>query len=83
MNFFRRAESGLFASASLGAHLARGAIAAALLAWAIPNQGAHPVASLAVGIAALIAVRGCPICWTVGLIETIAQRIAAARTEQI
>jgi hypothetical protein len=57
----------------MGAHLMRGAVAAALLAWAIVQQTAHPWLSLGAGIAALVALRGCPMCWTVGLVETLSQ----------
>lgn len=63
----------MFASAFLGAHLMRGAAAAALLAWAIVHQTAHPWLSLGAGVAALVALRGCPMCWTVGLVETLSQ----------
>ena len=61
----------MFASAFLGAHLLRGAAAAALLAWAIVHQTAHPWLSLGAGVAALVALRGCPMCWTVGLVATL------------
>jgi hypothetical protein len=43
----------MFGSAFLGAHLMRGAAAAALLAWAIVHQTAHPWLSLGAGVAAL------------------------------
>ena len=63
----------MFGGAFLGAHLMRGAAAAALLAWAIVQQTAHPWLSLGAGVAALVALRGCPMCWTVGLVETLSQ----------
>jgi hypothetical protein len=69
MNYFRGV--GVFGSAFLVAHLMRGAAAAALLAWAIVDQTAHPWLSLGAGVAALVALRGCPMCWTVGLVETL------------
>jgi hypothetical protein len=71
MNYFRGA--GMFGSAFLGAHVMRGAAAAALLVWAIVHQTAHPWLSFGAGVAALAALRGCPICWTVGLVETLSQ----------
>jgi hypothetical protein len=71
MNYLRGV--GMFGSAFLGAHLMRGAAAAALLAWAIVHQTAHPWLSLGAGVAALVALRGCPMCWTVGLVETLSQ----------
>ena len=71
MNYFRGV--GMFGSAFVGAHLMRGAAAAALLAWAIAHHIAHPWLSLVAGVAALVALRGCPMCWTVGLVETLSQ----------
>lgn len=71
MNYFRKA--GMFGSAFLGAHLMRGATAAVLLAWAIVHQTTHPWLSLAAGVAALVALRGCPMCWAVGLVETLSK----------
>ena len=71
MNYFRGV--GMFGSAFLGAHLMRGAAAAALLACAIVHQTAHPWLSLGAGVAALVALRGCPMCWTMGLVETLSQ----------
>jgi hypothetical protein len=71
MTYFRRV--GMFGSTFLSAHLMRGAAAAALLAWAIVHQTAHPWLSLGAGVAALVALRGCPMCWAVGLVETLAR----------
>ena len=61
----------MFGSAFLGAHLMRGAAAAGLLAWAIVHQTTHPWLSVGAGVAALVALRGCPMCWTMGLVETL------------
>ena len=73
MSFFAPSQGGLFGSAHLGAHLLRGATAAALVYWAVTHQEAHPVGSLLAGLGALVALRGCPMCWTLGLIETLAE----------
>lgn len=73
MTLFKRSTSGLFASASLAGHLLRGAIAIALLFWAFRHQ-TQTTLSLMAAVGALIAFRGCPICWTVGLIETLMQK---------
>ena len=80
MNYLR--GIGMFGSAFLGAHLMRGAVAAALLAWAIVHQTAHPWLSLGAGVAALVALRGCPTCWTVGLVETLSQGRCGPTTER-
>ncbi|MER8041772.1 hypothetical protein [Streptomyces sp. NPDC094032] len=62
-----------FASASLPRHLARGAIGFGLIVGsiaAVPVVG--PVALLAAPLA-LIAFRGCPTCWAVGLAQTVSR----------
>ena len=38
------------------------------------KQHLHPVASLLAGLLALVVMRGCQVCWTIGLAETIRQR---------
>jgi hypothetical protein len=73
VNYFRRAECGVFASRSITAHIIRGAVAATLLTWAWLHQSANPLLAGVAFVAALVAMRGCPTCWTLGLFETIAQ----------
>ena len=72
--------SGLFATQTLTGHVIRGAVALALLFLAIEQQHLHPVASLFAGLLALAAMRGCPVCWTIGLVETIRQRHGVTRS---
>lgn len=67
-----------FASSSVPRHLARGALglAAVVLALALlPRLGAVSLLLLA---PAGVALRGCPTCWTLGLLQTLAARDAAA-----
>ena len=66
----RLSEGSVFASRRLTAHLARGLAAALFITGAIVFQQAHPWVSLAAGVTALVALRGCPVCWSIGLIET-------------
>lgn len=73
--FWRRAECGVFASRSVVAHLLRGVIAATLLASFFANYAAHPVFAVIAGAVAVFVMRGCPMCWTIGLFETIAGRM--------
>ena len=75
-----KSPSGLFATQTLTGHVIRGAVAFALLYLAIGQQYAYPVASLLAGLLALVTMRGCPVCWTIGLVETIRQRHWAARS---
>jgi hypothetical protein len=58
--------------------LLRGVAALALLYFAVNQQHIQPGASLFAGLLALVAMRGCPVCWTVGLLETIHQHRKAA-----
>ncbi|MFF7814451.1 hypothetical protein ACFZCF_21420 [Streptomyces sp. NPDC007945] len=62
-----------YASASVPRHLARGALGFCLVAGAVallPVTG--PVSLLAAPLA-LVAFRGCPTCWAVGLAQTISR----------
>lgn len=62
-----------FASTSVPRHLARGAIGFGLIAGAVALLPAFgPVTLLAVP-PALIAFRGCPTCWMVGLAQTVSR----------
>ncbi|MBK8071292.1 MAG: hypothetical protein IPK34_04390 [Ramlibacter sp.] len=78
-NFLAKSSAGVFATRTLTGHLLRGGAAFALLYLAISLQHSHPLAALASGIAALVAIRGCPVCWTIGLAETIGQRTGKGR----
>ncbi|PYR20541.1 MAG: hypothetical protein DMF95_27955 [Acidobacteria bacterium] len=60
----------MFASNTIAAHIVRGVIAAALIAWALLHQSSNPAFAVAAGVVAVAAMRGCPLCWTVGLVET-------------
>ena len=65
----------MFASRSIAVHLLRGAVGFGALAAAMLLAASHPVWSLAALPAAFVALRGCPTCWTVGLVQTIAARV--------
>lgn len=64
-----------FASQTVTRHLLRGAAGLLLLLLAIGQFDTHPVVAVAAAGAAVVALRGCPMCWTVGLIETVARRM--------
>jgi hypothetical protein len=65
----------MFASKTIAAHLLRGVLAAALITWALLHQSAYPAFAVAAAVLAVIVMRGCPLCWTLGLLETIGGRI--------
>lgn len=64
----------MFASNTLIEHVLRGAIGIGALWMAVAITATHPWGSLALGVLVLLAFRGCPICWTIGLFETARQQ---------
>lgn len=69
----------MFASRSVAEHLVRGivGVVAIVLATRLGSWWALPLVALA-----LWTFRGCPVCWTIGLFETLA-RAVHARAEVI
>ena len=68
------APKSFFASKSIMEHLLRGAAAAAFVSLAIMTNTSMPAIALLAALGALVMLRGCPMCWTMGLIETVARR---------
>jgi len=63
-----------FASATVGAHVRRGLVGFLSIAFAVylwPRLGWIALAPAMVGVVAL---RGCPMCWTVGFIQTVSRQ---------
>jgi hypothetical protein len=72
-----RSALGLFASNSVIEHVVRGVCGAGLIALALwllraPDLPRGGGAVVALG-GAVVLLRGCPMCWTMGLIETISR----------
>ncbi|MFI6940972.1 hypothetical protein ACIBI4_16990 [Streptomyces sp. NPDC050418] len=70
-----------YASKSVPRHLARGAVGLGLIVGSIalvPVAG--PVALLG-ALPALVAFRGCPTCWAVGLVQTVSRGRLRRRCE--
>ena len=62
-----------YASASLPAHLLRGGVGFGALVGSvalIPVVGPVGLVLLPIG---LVALRGCPMCWTIGLMQTVSR----------
>lgn len=74
MRLFKKSATGLFASESLLGHALRGVMGFGLVLWALAHP-ATPILAMLAGIGGLIAFRGCPMCWTIGLFESISQKI--------
>ena len=64
----------MFASNTLLEHSLRGFVGTGALWYAVTIAATHPLESLALGVLALLAFRGCPICWAIGLVETASKR---------
>ena len=68
------AISDLFASKSITEHVVRGGVGIGALygaAWALSLTGAFAfVATISFLAIGLLALRGCPFCWSIGLINT-------------
>ena len=64
----------MFASRTLIEHVLRGAVGIGALWLAVTIATTHPWSSLALGALVLLAFRGCPICWTIGLFETVVRQ---------
>ena len=76
----------MFASKSLVEHSLRGvigvsAILAAIFVGRAPG-GVAVIASLGLAAIALVVFRGCPICWTIGMVETMHHRFGPHRVEE-
>jgi len=63
-----------FGSRSLAVHLLRGVLGGAGIFAAVHWGGAHPWLVFVLLPLVLLALRGCPTCWLVGLCETVASR---------
>lgn len=60
----------MFASKSLVEHVLRGVIGLGAFAFAGVLAPDHPLLAIGLVPVALVALRGCPMCWTVGLVQT-------------
>lgn len=65
----------MFASKSIFVHLIRGVVGLGAFALAATVAPAHPLLAMAMVPVALVALRGCPMCWTIGLVQTVAARL--------
>ena len=64
----------MFCSTSITVHLLRGVAAAVLLLAALWGDSVPLAARWAAGAGAVLLLRGCPMCWLMGLFETAARR---------
>lgn len=62
-----------YASKSLGRHLTRGVIGFGLLVASVALIPVIGLVSLLLAPAGVVALRGCPTCWAIGLAQTISR----------
>jgi hypothetical protein len=62
----------LFASRSVGKHLARGVVGLVLVVLSLAYAAVQPWALLGL-VPAAVAWRGCPTCWALGLAATLSR----------
>jgi hypothetical protein len=67
------AGNGNFGSRSVPRHVARGVLGFGLLIAAFALLPAFGPVSLVLAPVGLLALRGCPMCWVLGLIETVSR----------
>jgi hypothetical protein len=73
----------MFCSRSVGIHLLRGVAAICGLLAAALADGMHPTLRPVAVAGAFVMLRGCPMCWLVGLLQTLARRGEARRSTSI
>lgn len=71
----------MFASKSLLEHLVRGIVGIGAFVASGPLAVTHPWLALALIPVAFVALRGCPMCWTVGLVQTVLARAQRKSSE--
>ncbi len=76
----------MFSSSSLTEHLLRGLLAVAAVIGSISLLAAGTVLGCSVALLSLafavVMMRGCPMCWTMGLLETISASRTKSRCEK-
>lgn len=73
----------MFASRGILEHLGRGVVGIGSLTFCALFASAHPWLSLAFIPLGVVALRGCPMCWTVGLVQTIAAKLQRKSTDEL
>jgi hypothetical protein len=65
----------MFASKTVVEHLARGVVGVGAFALATAIASSPPWLALVLLPVGFVALRGCPMCWTVGLVQTVAAKL--------
>ena len=76
-------EKSQFASHSLLEHVLRGLGGTFFLIWAIGIANTSPIGSLILGALMIFVFRGCPMCWLIGLFETVYATVIRYRAKNL
>ena len=71
----------VFGNRTLLVHLAKGAGGFAALGLALATMDATPLPSVVLLPVSLYLLRGCPVCWAIGVLETLAMHVHRRATE--
>jgi hypothetical protein len=71
----------MFKSKSVAEHLFRGAIGLGAFAASTLLAASHPWLAILPLPLALLALRGCPLCWTIGLAQTVIAKLRGRPTD--
>ena len=69
----------MFASRSLTEHIARGLVGLSCVVATVVYSTTLPWLAFVLLPLALLSFRGCPMCWTIGLAETVSARLRGKR----
>ena len=72
----------MFCSRSVGVHLLRGIAAFSLIVLTFYFGASQPLLAIPLLLGAFFLLRGCPMCWMVGLFETIRNQRQAKHKKQ-
>lgn len=73
----------MFASKTMTEHVARGVVGLGALSVAVRLQQTDAWLTLLLIPLALVALRGCPMCWTVGLLQTAFAKLSGRTSAQV
>jgi hypothetical protein len=65
----------MFGSATMTEHILRGLVGIGAFVGAVMLSPSSPLLGMLLLPVGLVALRGCPMCWTMGLVETIANKV--------
>ena len=63
-----------YCAESVARHLLRGGVGVGLLVWSL-QEGTQPLLAWLAALGAVLAFKGCPLCWSLALIDTVKETL--------